>query len=257
MTVKASGKTREQFLRDARQYDTSGAFQNSLESMLERRIEGEPVAYIVGEWEFFGLPLTITKDVMIPRVDSEVLATAAIMLLRKHDGARVIDLCSGSGCLGLAIAAHVLSCRVVLADNSQRTLAVARGNILRNSLTRTVTNIEVDALEPPPPLLGSFDMIVSNPPYIPSGDIAGLDASVRDYEPLSALDGGPDGLRFYRNIATNWASVLKDGGILAFECGIGQSHAVRAIMMLAGFQEITTYKDTLGIERVITGIKGT
>jgi len=255
MAVTASGKTREQFFRDARQYDTGGVFETALGDMVTRRIGGEPLAYITGEWEFYGLPLNITRDVMVPRIDTEVLTTAAIAWARRRGASRALDLCAGSGCVGLAIAASVPSCRVVLADNSQKALSVARLNILRNALTRTVTNIELDALRPPPPLLGSFDLIVSNPPYIPRGDIAALDPSVRDYEPHAALDGGLDGLDFYRRIASGWTSVLNGGGLLAFECGIGQSEAVQDILASADFGDITAYRDTLGIERVITGIK--
>ena len=123
--------------------------------------------------------------------------------------------------------------------------------MLRNNISRNVTAIEVDVLETPPALLGAFDVIVSNPPYIPTGDLISLDSSVRDYEPVCALDGGPDGLYFYRAIASNWTSLLKEDGQILLECGAGQSQAVRDIMHDGGFGVIKTFNDTLGIERVI------
>lgn len=254
IAVAASGKTREQFMRDRHLYVTDDTFENAVGSMLERRAAGEPIAYILGEWEFFGLPITVNRDVLIPRVDTEVLADAVIDLYKENlNGTRVLDMCAGSGCLGLAIAANVPFCRVLLADKSPEALRVCRVNINRNNMTRSVTSIELNALEAPPMLLGLFDIIVSNPPYIPSADIPGLDQSVRQYEPHLALDGGADGLIFYRSICAKWKAVLKESGRLAFECGVGQAEDVRQILAENGFTDIRTYKDTLDIERVVIG----
>ena len=137
-----------------------------------------------------------------------------------------LDLCAGSGCLGLAIASQVKDARVVLGELSDGALRVCRQNIRRCGLTGRVTAMQLDALRPPLQRLGDFDCIVSNPPYIPSGDIPGLDASVRDYEPHMALDGGADGLDFYRAICAHWRSVLHPGSRLCFEVGIGQADDV-------------------------------
>ena len=255
LTAAASHRTKEQLLRDRHHYDTDGSYEAALNALIERRLKGEPIAYILGEWEFYGLPLDITPDVLIPRVDTEVLVDAALEYIRKlPKAARVLDLCTGSGCVGLAIAAHTADARVLLADISPAALRVCRRNIIRNNLIRRVTTMEIDALKSPPLLIGSFDAIVCNPPYIPSGDIAWLDESVRGYEPASALDGGEDGLLFYRGIVPKWKETLSEGGLLAFECGAGQAPAVAEILRVNGLEEIRTYKDTLGIERVVAGI---
>jgi len=250
----ASGKSREELLAASRFYVTDPKVQASVDEMVRRRLMGEPVAYIVGEWEFYGLPFTVNESVMIPRVDTELLAEVAINLMKRRGWqTRLLDLCAGSGCVGLAIAAHMPNCRIVLADISEQALAVCRVNMLRNNLSRQVTAIEVDVLETPPALLGAFDAIVCNPPYIPTRELAGLDVSVREHEPLTALDGGPDGLYLIRAIATNWPSLLKPAGYLAMECGAGQSEAVREILTDNGFQDIKTHNDTLGVERVVVG----
>ena len=250
----AAGKTLEKFMQDLSMYVNDG-FEETVRGMIRRRLQGEPIAYITGEWEFYGLPINVNSDVLIPRVDTEVLAERAIELLRGRIGnPRVLDLCCGSGCIGLAIAANVPACRVILADKSLKALSVSRSNVLRNNLTRNVTCVESDATKAPPMLLGRFDMIVCNPPYIPTGDLAGLDPAVRDYEPVLALDGGRDGLDFYRNITVKWRDVLKERGCLMFECGVGQARYVREIMIKCGFKGVEIFKDTLGIERVVAGV---
>jgi len=254
IVAHATGKTREELLGLSRFFITDSAVIKAVDEMIESRLKGRPMAYIVGEWEFYGLPLCISEDVLVPRVDTELLAEEAIKLMKRRDTqTRLLDLCAGSGCVGLAIAANVPDCRVVLADSSQRALALCRTNMLRNRLSRNVTAIIADALEPPPTLLGTFDAIVSNPPYIPTGELDSLDKSVRDYEPILALDGGEDGLDFFRAIASSWTDLLKQGGNLALECGAGQANAVREIMEDNGYYKIKTHIDTLGIERVIVG----
>lgn len=254
IAVAASGKIKEQFMRDRHFYVPDDAYENAVESMMQRRIAGEPIAYILGEWEFYGLPMNVSRSVLIPRIDTEVLVDVIRDVFKDNlEGIRVLDMCAGSGCIGLAIAANLPFCRVLLADKSQDALRICRANTMKNNLTRSVTSIELDALEAPPMLLGLFDIIVCNPPYIPTGEISGLDTSVRDFEPVTALDGGPDGLEFYRSIAAKWRSVLKDKGYMAFECGQGQASQVRAIMEQNGFTDINTHKDSLGIDRVIIG----
>jgi release factor glutamine methyltransferase len=254
IVAHASGKTREELLNLSKYFVTDSAILNSVEDMVRRRIEGEPVAYLVGEWEFYGLPMYVNSDVLIPRMDTELLAEVAINIMKKRGGnTRLLDLCAGSGCVGLAIAANVPDCRVILADNSEKALAVCRANMIRNRISRNVTPIDVDALGPPPALFGTFDAIVCNPPYIPTDDIKDLDISVRNYEPLVALDGGADGLKFFRAIAANWTAALKRGGNMLFECGIGQKDAVYRILEDNGYKKIEVHRDTLNIERVIVG----
>ena len=186
----AADKSREQLYRDMSLY-VSAQLERRVDDLVKRRLAGEPVAYIIGEWEFYGIPLDISRDVLIPRLDTEVLAERGILKARESgEGARVLDLCAGSGCVGLAIAANVPQCRVVLGELSEGALRVCKQNVRRNELNARVTCLSVDALEPPSSTLWDFDAIVCNPPYIPSGDIAGLDVSVKDFEPRMALDGG-------------------------------------------------------------------
>ena len=249
----ALDKTKEQLLRDRGLYVTS-AQEGQVEELIRRRLAGEPVAYLIGEWEFYGIPLDISRDVLVPRSDTEVLASLAIDLLQKAgEGARLLDLCAGSGCVGLAAAVHAPQSRVVLADWSEGALRICRQNVRRNGLNARVTCVRADAREAAPSALWDFDVIACNPPYIPSGDIGGLDADVKDYEPRMALDGGPDGLDFYRAIAGKWQSALRLGGTLLFEVGMGQAPAVEDILAQNGFTGINTYPDTRGIWRVVEG----
>lgn len=250
----AAGKNREQFYRDMALY-APDPVEEKLAALVERRLAGEPVAYLIGEWEFYGLTLDVTPDVLIPRMDTEVLAERAILLARAAgEGARVLDLCAGSGCVGLAVAANVPTCRVVLADISEAALKICKGNVRRNELNARVTCVQADALQKPDAALWDFDVIACNPPYIPTGDLAGLDVSVRDYEPRSALDGGADGLDFYRAITARWGSALRLGGSLLFEVGINQAMDVAALLEGSGFEDIQSTQDTQGIPRVVEGV---
>ncbi|MEG0764853.1 MAG: peptide chain release factor N(5)-glutamine methyltransferase [Pseudoflavonifractor sp.] len=249
----AAGKTREQFYRDLPLY-ASAEVEQRFGDLLARRLAGEPVAYLIGEWEFYGLPLDISRDVLIPRSDTEILAERGIALAKAAgEGARVLDLCAGSGCIGLAIAANAPDCRVVLADLSEDALKICKQNVRRNDLNARVTCVLADARKAPSPMLWDFDVIVSNPPYIPTGDLAGLDPSVRDFEPHLALDGGEDGLDFYRDVAQHWGAALRLGGSLLFEVGMGQAPEVEQIMAQTGFEHILTHQDTAGIWRVVEG----
>lgn len=248
----AVGKSKEAFLRDLRLY-TSTENEQKINALLQRRLAGEPLAYLIGEWEFYGLPIKVTPDVLIPRMDTEVLVETAVNALvgRKMD-ARILDLCSGSGCIGCAISHELPAARLVMVDISDRALEVSKQNLRLNRQNRTIC-LKADALAKPPMSIGTFDLIVSNPPYVPSFEILTLDSSVRDYEPLGALDGGEDGLMFYRAIVRNWKGVLRPGGQLMFEVGETQADAVSDLMRGAGFRDIATVEDTAGLRRVVTG----
>ena len=248
----AAGKTREQFVRDGRLYVPQDV-EEQARALMRRHLAGEPLAYLIGEWEFYGLPLDISEQVLIPRSDTEVLAGEAIRWLQTQQDARVLDLCAGSGCVGLAVASQVNACRVVLGEKSEAALRICRQNIRRSGLLGRVTPMPADALEPPTRQLGEFDCIVCNPPYIPTQDIETLDVSVRDYEPHMALDGGEDGLDFYRAISENWREALHPGARLYFEVGIGQADSVLRIMRRQGFGELEIVPDTAGIPRVVYG----
>lgn len=253
LVADAAGKSVSQLLRDLNLYATP-AVEDKLTDSLARRMKGEPVAYITGSWEFYGIPIQVTPDVLIPRMDTELLVdTAKSLLLGRKMDARILDLCTGSGCIACALAREFPAARLVAVDISASALEVCRKNIAACGLDSRCIVRQADAAASPPLGMGSFDMIVSNPPYIAAPDIMTLDASVRDYEPIWALDGGKDGLRFYRSILKYWKSLLRPGGFLLFEVGEDQAETVRDLMLSAGFAAADTRKDTGGTERVVLG----
>lgn len=245
-------KSREELTRDGRLY-TPPELECRVRELTARHLAGEPVAYLIGEWEFYGLPLDISSDVLIPRPDTEVLVDEALPYIQTLGSCRVLDLCAGSGCIGLAIAAHAPGVRGVLGEYSDAALKICRQNVRRCGLTARMIPMQVNALERPDRALGEFQCIVSNPPYIPRNDIPGLDHSVRDYEPHLALDGGEDGLDFYRAICEKWTAALVPGGRLYFEVGIGQADSVLRLMRAQGFGDIQVVKDHNDIPRVVFG----
>jgi release factor glutamine methyltransferase len=248
----ASGKTNTEYLRDMALYATP-KIEAKAKDMLERRLCGEPVAYITNSWEFYGLPFYITPDVLIPRMDTEVVVDAAVEILRymgKFD-ARILDLCCGSGCIGCAIANEFPASRIVEIDLSARALEVCRKNVELNHMTPRTMFIQTDAKSMPPMGIGTFDLIVCNPPYIPSDMIPKLDASVRDYEPVWALDGGTDGLDFYRKIIKNWKRLLRNGGYMIFEIGEGQDEILKKLFLTNGYHNVEYRQDTLNTNRVV------
>ncbi len=251
IVAHAAGKSSEKLLQDMRLY-TNDEMGSKVQALLQRRLEGEPLAYLIGEWEFYGLPILINESVLIPRIDTEVLVETALGYLRdKKPDARVLDLCAGSGCIGCAIAKNLPGSRVVLADISPDAVSLCRKNVLHNNLNPRVTCIDADAREIPPMLVGSFDMIVCNPPYIPTADVDTLDITVKDYEPHLALDGGADGLDFYRIIIQNWKHILRSGGRFVFEVGIDQAEPVSHLLRMGGCKGIEVVPDTAGIPRVV------
>ena len=250
----AADKSREQLYRDMHLY-VSAELEKRVDDLVERRLAGEPVAYIIGEWEFYGLPMDINQDVLIPRADTELLAERGIARAREAgESARVLDLCAGSGCIGLAVAANCPRTRVILADWSEDALRVCRQNVRRCGLTAQVSTTRANALEAAPSALWDFDLILCNPPYIATEVYEGLDPSVRNYEPRMALDGGEDGLMFYRAVAAGWKSALRPGGKLAFEIGYDQAPAVEYILAEHGYEQIQTFQDPGGHWRVVEGI---
>lgn len=246
-----TGKTREQILSDRDKYATEEACQ-AMEKAVARILEGEPLAYVLGEWEFYGLKLFVDKNVLIPRDDTCAVASLAIKKgLFLDQNPRILDLCTGSGCIGLAIASRVKDAKITLADISRDALAVAKRNIAANKLTGRVSCVQADALGKPAVFLGKFDMIVSNPPYVTGKEMEELPHSVRDFEPHLALFGGEDGLDFYRSISKNYAAALKPGGYLCFEFGMGQGDDVCRILEENGYTILERSKDYNDRERAV------
>jgi len=215
--------------------------------LIRRRLAGEPIAYLVGRQEFWSLPLAVDARVLVPRRDTETLVEVA--LRRAPAATRIADVGTGSGAVALALAKERAGADVVATDASQDALAVARANA--EALGLPVRFVAGDLLAP---LDGAFDLIVSNPPYIPTGDLAGLAPEV-GREPRGALDGGPDGLDALRRLVAGAPARLVPGGILAVEHGFDQGERVRALLHAADFEAIETARDLGGNERVTSGAR--
>ena len=246
-----SGKTPEQMLQDIDQpvdRETAARVKNGIDRLLNE----EPLAYVLGQWEFYGLPLYVSPDVLIPRDDTCAVTELAInksLFLNKDP--RILDLCCGSGCIGLAVASRVKDARVTLADISKEALAIAKKNIARNKLGGRVSTFQVDARKAVPGFLGKFDLIVSNPPYVTTAEMNELPRSVDAFEPHLALYGGEDGLDFYRSIIQNFTPVLKPGGYLCFEFGMNMGDAVCALLEESDYTIVERKKDYNDRERAV------
>lgn len=216
--------------------------------MVKRRAAGEPVAYICGEKEFMGLTFKVTPAVLVPQPDTETLVETAIERLKGKEGARIADVCTGSGAIALALAHYLPESSIVATEISADAVSIAKENAESLGLSERVVFCEGDLLVP---LSGeTFDAIVSNPPYIPSAEIAGLPREVRA-EPKIALDGGADGLDFYRRLVGENAALLKAGGFLAVECGDTQAGAIAEMAKGGGFGRTEIVHDLADKERVV------
>lgn len=223
-----------------------------MEQAVPRVMAGEPLAYVLGEWDFYGMTLHVDKNVLIPRDDTCAVTELAIgQAMFLNESPRILDLCTGSGCIGLAIAHRVKDAKVTLADISREALTVTRKNITEQKLSGRVACMQVDALAEPKPFLGKYDLIVSNPPYITTQQMLELPDSVKNYEPHLALHGGDDGLEFYRAIAANFKKALKPGGYMCFEFGMGQGDDVCAILEENGYTILERTRDYNDRERAV------
>jgi len=251
-----SGKTQERVIADREMYASEKICQD-MERAVQRIMAGEPLAYILGEWSFYGLTLYVDENVLIPRDDTCAVARLAIKRgLFLDENPRILDLCTGSGCIGLAVANRVKDARVTLADISPEALAVARKNINRLKLSARVSCVQADALAPASSFLGKFDMIVSNPPYVTTAEMEKLPVSVKNYEPHLALHGGEDGLKFYRAILENYTTALKPGGYICFEFGMGQGDSVCELLLKHGYTVLERVQDDNDRERAVIACYG-
>jgi len=251
LVCHVTGMSQEQVLAKRDMY-VNDTVCEQMDGAVQRLMNDEPLPYILGKWEFYGMELIVTPDVLIPRDDTCAVAELAIQQSLFLDSKpRILDLCTGSGCIGLAVASRVKDAKVTLADLSQEALAVAKQNIVLHHLTGRVSCVKANALEEPPAFLGKFDLIVSNPPYITTRDMLELPHSVAGFEPRMALHGGEDGLKFYRSIAKNYAKALKPGGYLCFEFGAEQGDDVCAILEANGYTVLERVKDYNDRERAV------
>ncbi len=227
----------------------------AIRELVKRRRAREPIAYIVGEREFWKRAFEVSRSVLVPRPDTEILVSSALPLLPNDREARVLDLCTGSGILAVTLAAERPRVRAVATDLSAEALEVARRNAARHGVGDRVDfrlGDLFDAVRGEPP----FDLVVSNPPYIPTAEIETLDADVRAYEPRMALDGGADGFELHRRLASGAASYLAPGGSLLVEVGMGQAPQLEKTLAAAGpYGEVRSVLDYGGIARVVAATK--
>ena len=220
------------------------------------RINGRPVAYIVGNREFMGLDFFVKEGVLIPRPDTETLVEEIIELCKnKNKEINIVDIGTGSGAITVSLAKYIENSRVISLDISDIPLEVGKINAVNNDVDYKIEFIKSDVFSGIKNTGKKFDIIVSNPPYIPRKDIETLHTQVKDYEPYNALEGGEDGLDFYRQITEESVEYLNQGGILAYEVGHDQAEDVSKIMKHHGYDRIYTKKDIQGIDRVVIGFK--
>lgn len=244
-----TGITRATFFMD-RTRTLSDAQREAYENCIAQRQSRIPLQHITGEQEFMGLSFRVNSHVLVPRQDTELLVETVLELARPK--MHILDMCTGSGCILLSLMKLGQELTGVGADLSEKALMVARENARRLGVSPTFICSDLfDKVE------GTYDIIVSNPPYIPTSEIAKLDAEVRLHDPMMALDGEEDGLSFYRRIVEHAGRYLRAGGYLCFEIGHDQGETVLRLMEDAGYQKVTVKKDLAGLDRVVFGVYNT
>ncbi|MEG1887022.1 MAG: peptide chain release factor N(5)-glutamine methyltransferase [Oscillospiraceae bacterium] len=231
---------------EAQQIAAFSKDENEVERIILRREKKEPLQYIFETWEFFSLEFKVSPAVLIPRADTEVLVEKALEFLKTVENAETIDLCSGSGCIAISVEKNS-QCRMTALEKSPQAFEVLKQNLCLNKCKAVV--VLGDVFDPP---FGEYDLVLSNPPYIRSEELASLQAEVK-MEPQMALDGGADGLRFFRGIVDNWSRTIKNGGRLMMEIGFDQATEVVKIFKDGGLHNIEVIRDYGGNDRVIVG----
>jgi release factor glutamine methyltransferase len=250
LVASALHATRMQLIID-RERPVVGSELAALRELVKRRRAREPIAYLLGEREFYGRKFKVDSRVLIPRPDTETLVEVGLERTRHASMyARVLDLCTGSGCVAVTLARQRPTTTVTGADVSEAALAVARDNALRLG----AYNVAFVASDLFANVSGHFELVTANPPYIPTPEIATLDPDIRSFEPHLALDGGERGLSLVERIVADAPRFLVPGGVLAMEIGQGQSAAVAELYRAAGFTDVRATKDYGGIERVVSGV---
>jgi len=220
---------------------------------IERRRAGEPIQYITGEAEFYGLPFHVDPGVLIPRPETELAVEKALEHAAGFARPRIVDVGTGSGAIAVALTHHLPDAAVTAIDLSAAALEAARGNAARNGVADRVRFLEGDLLKPVAE--ETFEIVVSNPPYVRETDRASLDVEVREFEPALALFAGEDGMAVYRRLIPQAFCALVSGGFLVLEIGFGQEQGVRALLEIAGFREIAFTADLQGIPRVASAMR--
>ena len=228
---------------------------DSYRELLKRRSTFEPLQYIIGKVEFYGLEFEVNQSVLIPRPETELLVEAVIESVAKDERINILDIGSGSGNISIALAKNIPSCTVVGIDISEEAIETSTRNAKLNGVESQLMFVKKNILNGIEINENSFDVVVSNPPYVSVADFVNLDPELRLYEPQIALTDESDGLSFYRNISVLSRSLLKNNGKLFFEIGAGQSDAVKKILIDSDYKNIVIIKDYSDIERVIIGEK--
>jgi release factor glutamine methyltransferase len=245
LLLRVLGKSRSWLLAHSEE-QLPNAEASRYDELLERRYRGEPIQYITGEAEFYGLPFHVTPDVLIPRPETEHLVEKAIELAARLPAPRIVDVGTGSGCVAVALAHRLPQAQITAIDLSAPALAIARQNAERNGVA--IRFLHGDLLAP---VAGQqFEIVVSNPPYVPLADRATLAVEVRDHEPALALFAGPDGLDVCRRLIPAAFAALIPGGFLLLEIGHGQSEAIAALLAASGFHRIEFLPDLQSIPRI-------
>ena len=246
--MNCTGMSKSEYVINSRKAVEESIIKKVLD-LAKRRALGEPIQYILGSAEFMSLEFKVDPHTLIPRSDTETLVEMAISRVGNR-AVRILDVGTGSGCIGISVAHYCRNARVTLLDISREALTVAEENAVSNGVIERVDVTQTDIMSEIPE--GKFDMILSNPPYIESDVIPTLECEVKDHEPLSALDGGADGLMFYRRITGIIPYILNKGGYLIFEIGYNQAEAVSEIMS-ENCRDIQIIKDLAGNDRVVIG----
>lgn len=223
-------------------------------AVVARRAERVPLAHLLGRQEFFGRAFEVTPATLVPRPETELLVEFGIHTVGDGAGALAIDVGTGGGCIAVSVAAEAPGARVLAVDLSLEALRVAIRNAERLSVGSRVACVRGDLLAPV--ASGSAAVVLSNPPYVATDDLAGLQPEVRDHEPRLALDGGPDGLSIHRRLARDARRALRPDGWLAVEVGFGQAAAVSALLRGEGYTHVAAQRDLAGIERMVRGRRG-
>lgn len=243
-----------EFLFSGRDAAASPENAAALRALCARRLDGEPLQYLLGEWEFFGLPFEVGPGVLIPRSETELLAEQALSFARSLHAPLLLDLCSGSGCIPIALGHALPAARVWGAELSAEAFAYFVRNLQRSGL-KNVTPVQADVFALPDTLTCRlYDVITANPPYIASGALETLQKEVQR-EPALALDGGPDGLDFYRRLPGICLPLLRPGGALLLEIGDEQGAAVSALLREAGYHAVRILQDFFGLDRIAAGVR--
>lgn len=230
------------------EWEASSEIASQYRALIARRSAGEPVQYILGECEFYGLPFDVTRDVLIPRPETEHLVEKAIELAAHFAAPRIVDIGTGSGAIAVALAVQLPGASITATDISCAALNVARGNARRHRVAERIRFLSGDLLAP---VAGEqFEIVVSNPPYVAAAERESLAVEVRDYEPPQALFAGPDGFDVYRRLIPAAFAALVSGGAIALEIGYAQQGGIGELLALAGFREVEFTADLQGIPRI-------